>query len=130
MTMRIMGAVAAAVMAWAGTAVAGDLLAAGGLYGGPGQVWAVCFVYNAGDTSLTLAGAKIVSESGAGAGNYPNSCNGSLAAGASCKVVGYSVFDTNAYACRVTVSPSKAAARGMLQLRDNQQRVLASVALR
>ncbi len=110
-------------------AVAGEVFAAGGLHGGPAQVTAACKIFNGGSTAVTLSGSKIVTEYGGAILLYPATCNGSLAPGRTCVIFG-GITDNRSYACRVVASPSKAALRGILEMRDDQQHVLAGIDLR
>lgn len=110
-------------------ASAGEVLAASGYYWGPPQVWGVCKIYNAGSTAVTLLGMKIVDKNGSTVMSYGTSGDGSLKTGYTCTLVG-DVLATQPYACLAVANPGKASLRGLFELRDNQQHVLASIDLR
>ena len=109
-----------------------DILAAGAMYGGPTQVEAVCYLYNAGAGPVSIVGKSIFRE--------PNvavplgvvstvGCGASLAPGNSCVILA-TVVSNAAHSCRFIVSPSGADVRGTFEMRDGTSKVLSNVELR
>ena len=105
------------------------LLAAGGLYGGPSQARAVCYIYNVGSGTANLAGLFIIDQDGAPQTLVVDQCGVAVAPGRICGVAA-DVTDNQPYGCRMTVDGSKDDLRGVFEMRDAQQRVLANVELR
>lgn len=108
-----------------------DVLAAGALFGGTGQTEAVCYVYNAGRTSVRLKGFKITDLDGAKLPITTGECTTSpftLAAGKAC---GIAVSATSgAMNCRVVVTPSKVDVRGVFEVRASGGVVLHNTPMR
>lgn len=113
----------------AGAAQAQQILAAGGLYGGPSQVRAVCYFFNGGSSPLDLAGSHILDQNGQPQPLVVEQCGASLGPGGTCGIAAEAT-NNQPYACRTFVSPSKDQLRGVLELRDSEQRPLANVELR
>jgi hypothetical protein len=112
-----------------GAAAQADILAGGAMYGGPVQVNAVCYLYNAGTGPVTVTSNSIFREGVAAAlPNIFDSCN-NLAPGASCGISA-NVVNFAAHNCRMIVSPSGANVRGTFELRDGAGNVLNNVELR
>jgi hypothetical protein len=126
MKAAIMAAVA--MMSLSGVAQAADVLAAGGLFGGPAQKSAVCFVYNGGLANVTITPPRIYGGTGFALPPTSNNCGTTLAPGTICRV--QVVADNLPYSCRTTVSPAKTDVRGMFEVRDANGVVLQNIALR
>jgi hypothetical protein len=105
----------AALLGMATTAHAQQILSGGTLYGGPAQVRAVCYIYNSGTTSLQPLAV--------------NQCGSTLLAGQACGIAA-NIAGNQVYSCKTVVSPNKANARGILEVRDSGQRTLQNVELR
>ncbi len=92
---------------------ADDLLAGGFVFGTP-EVG--CTFYNAGNTAVTIRGAKIVNLFGQQQTLSQNTCNDqpSLAPGQGCLLADNSTDATGLYACRAFFAPSKANVRGSI----------------
>ena len=119
---------ALAILSLSGAAQAADILAAGGLFGGPGQTSAVCFVYNGGLTNVTLTPLRIYGATGFALPPISNTCGTTLAPGTICRVV--VAVDNLPYSCRTSVSPAKTDTRGMFEVRDVNDVILQNMALR
>lgn len=109
-----------------------DILAAGAMYGGPTQVQADCYLFNAGAGAVSIVSKSIFRE--------PNvavllgvvstvGCGTSLAPGNSCAIIA-TVVSNAAHSCRFIVSPSGADVRGNFELRDGTGKILNNVELR
>ena len=122
----LVGALLSASM-WASPAHAG-ILAAGTIYGGPTQVTAVCYLFNAGTTGVVITSIAIYDEVGNAYPVVSNNCSGSLAMHRSCRTVAH-IFDGIPYACRAVASITSNL-RGNLELRDASGYVLNSQQLR
>jgi hypothetical protein len=110
------------------TGHADEILAAGSIYGGPKQVRAVCYVYNAGDAAFALSVPEIRDQNGQFVTLEIEQCGLTLGAGRSCGVAA-NIANNSAYSCRVIVKPP-ATARGILEVRDVNQNVLQNIELR
>jgi hypothetical protein len=114
------------------TAHAQQILAAGSIYGGPAQSRAVCYVYNAGTTTLSLSGLQITSQAGDALTLVVNECaarGATITPGAACGFAA-DIATNQAYSCKALVAPSKTNARGVLEVRDLGGRPLQNVQLR
>lgn len=118
----------ATLLSLGGAAHAADVLAAGGLFGGPAQRSVVCFVYNGGTANVTITTPRIYQQGGFSLPLTSNTCGSTLTPGAICRV--QAVADNLPYSCRTTVSPDKANVRGMLEVRDVNDAVLHNIGLR
>jgi hypothetical protein len=127
--MRSVLVAAVAVVGFAGAAQSQQILAAGGLYGGPSQVRAVCYFYNSGSSSIALAGTNIIDANGTPQPLAVDQCGVAIAAGRTCGIAA-NATNNQPYSCRTFVSPGKGPLRGVLEMRDSQQQPLASVELR
>ncbi len=110
-------------------AEAQSILSAGGLYGGPSQVRAVCYFYNSGSSSVALAGSNILDQNGSAQTLVVNQCGSSLSPGRTCGIAA-NASNNQPYSCRTFASPNKTFLRGVLEMRDSSQRPLANVELR
>jgi hypothetical protein len=119
---------ALAILSLSGVAQAADILAAGGLFGGPGQKSAVCFVYNGGLATATITPPRIYGPTGFALPPTSNNCGTTLAPGTICRVA--VAVDNLPYSCRTSVSPAKTDVRGMFEVRDVNDVVLQNIALR
>ena len=120
---------AAIVLGCVTAAQSADLLASGPLFGSADQTTAVCYFYNTGDTTLQFTNKRILE---------PNSFVVPLT-GNTCPSTGLigrhvcSITATNhglPISCKATVSPSKADARGILEVLDGMGTVLQTTGLR
>jgi len=102
-----------------GTAAHAITLAAGAIFGGPTQNTVVCYLYNAGNSSVSVSGSLVQQF----VGPVPltiNQCTGGvLAAGGICGIAANAVNNAP-YACNFVISPDAAAVlvRGTLELRN------------
>ena len=126
--MRTILAAAALSLSLAVDAQAQAILSAVSLFAGPTQFRAVCYFYNSGATSLTLASPQITSPGGTPQALVANECGATLPAGRSCGIAA-NVANNVAYNCRVAVSPGKGAARGVFEMRTSGGTSLTNVEL-
>ena len=104
---------------------ADDILATGGIYGGPSQAAAVCYVYNAGSRPVFISSAVIRDQAGAIVANLTvNSCHMMfLQPSRTCALD--AVATNQSYSC--TISAERAAAlRGNMDMRTSNGSVLAN----
>ena len=128
--MRPFLAAAAVVLATGSTVHAQQVLSAGGIFGGPAQVRAVCYFHNSGTATLGLSGLQITNQAGTALPLAVNECGaGTLLPGRTCGIAA-NVPNNLVHNCRALVSPGKGSARGILEVRDSAQRTLANVELR
>ncbi|MFO1417075.1 MAG: hypothetical protein U1E83_00255 [Methylotetracoccus sp.] len=128
--MKIMSLTAtAAVLAMIAVPVSAASLATGGVYGGPQQKFAYCYVFNAG-ASVSLGRAQIIDQNG-NVVSGPGSCQGQfLPLKGTCQLSA-NIANNLTYGCRVQVSDQAAAGlRGTLDIRDASENVLVSSPLR
>src|SRR5918997_6777396 len=129
-SMRPFLAAAAVVLATGSTVHAQQVLSAGGIFGGPAQVRAVCYFHNSGTATLGLSGLQITNQNGTVLPLVVNECGaGSLPPGRTCGIAA-NVPNNAVHNCRALVSPGKGNARGILEVRDSTQRTLVNVELR
>lgn len=114
------------------------VLATGGVYGGPTQHKAYCYVFNAQPIrSVNIAAAEIIDQNGS---SLPipqegNTCTNwrtpvkALPAGQTC-VLGAEIANNSTHACRVVVKGKKLKLRGTMDIRDVNDIVLTSSELR
>jgi hypothetical protein len=110
---------------------ASDDIMAGVAYGGPQQTQAVCYLFNAGDSSLSIRSKSLIPEPPFGTTPFPltyDTCGPSLAAGGVCAFVAQLTFNGGT-ACKVTISNSKDV-RGALEIRNSSNGILNNVELR
>jgi hypothetical protein len=119
----------AALVAMGATAHAQQVLSGGTIYGGPAQARAVCYIYNSGTTPLGLSGTQIADQIGTVQPLVVNQCGSTLGAGQACGIAANAAGNT-VYSCKTVVSPKKADARGILEVRDSSQRTLQNIELR
>jgi hypothetical protein len=110
-----------------GTAANATTLAAGAMYGAPTQTTAVCYLFNAGNSTVSVSGSAIVSPSGP-VSLTSNTC-GSQSGGTTCFIIAPINKDL-AYSCKFVISPDGAAVRGTLEIRNGSSTVLQNAALR
>ena len=127
--MRLSLTAAVLSLALGSAAHAQQILSAGTIYGGPAQTTVVCYIYNSGSTAVSLAGTRITDQVGNTQALTVNQCGASLAAGQACGIAANAAGNT-VYACRTVVSPNKANARGILEVRNGSQVTLQNVELR
>jgi hypothetical protein len=128
--MRSILTAAVVVLATGPTVHAQQVLSAGGIFGGPAQVRAVCYFHNSGATTLGLSGLQITNQLGAALPLAVNECGaGTLLPGRTCGIAA-NVPNNAVHNCRALVSPGKGNARGILEVRDSGQRTLANIELR
>jgi hypothetical protein len=114
---------------FAAGAQAQQILSAGALFGGLTQSRAVCYVYNSGNSHLTLTGFRITTPDGIALFPARNECGATLPPGRSCGIAA-DVGNITSYNCRVVVSPSKESARGVFEMRNSRGTSLINVELR
>jgi hypothetical protein len=107
---------------------AANILANAAMYGGRAQTNAVCYVTDAGSSSVTLSIPAIILN------RTPvtltsNTCRRRLGARETCDVTA-NVSNESAYFCRVIVKPNKDETRGTFELRDSNGNVLQHAQLR
>lgn len=100
------------------TAHAQQILAGGPLFGSLSQSHAVCYIYNAGKTTLRLSGTQIADQSGTVQELVFNSCGATLPPGRACEI--NASISGRPYTCKTVVSPNKSTARGVLEIRSGQ----------
>ena len=111
-----------------GTAANATTLAAGGLYGGTTQVFALCYLYNAGTSSVNISGKHIIEE-GVGPISFSADNCGTLALGSICRFDA-GIANNAVHACKAEVSPNDAHVRGILEIRDGSGTPLQTEQLR
>jgi hypothetical protein len=100
-----------------GTAANATTLAAGAIFGGPTQNTAVCYLYNAGGSPVSVSGSQIVQQF---IGPVPltiNQCDVPLVAGGICGIAA-NAANNAPYACKFVISPDGGAVRGTLEIRS------------
>jgi hypothetical protein len=112
----------------AAEAQAQEVLAAGALFGGPAQRLAVCYVYNAGNSNLTVAGFRITTPDGIVLTLARNECGATLLPSRSCGIAA-NVGNITSYNCRVVVG-NKESARGVFEMRNSNGASLINVEMR
>jgi hypothetical protein len=112
-----------------GTTVQADILAGGAIFGGFNQQLAVCYLYNAGGSTVTVTSNSIVQQGVATplVLNFDN-C-GTLAAGATC-VIQAPIVNNLAHSCRMVVTPSGSDVRGNFDVRTTAGVILNNSELR
>ena len=111
-------------------------LATGGVYGGPDQKKAYCYVQNAGSTQFSLIDGSILQENGADVTSarlcgVPKAPWGFLIPGATCELTA-DIQAGHTYGCVFNI-PGRAArrdVRGTMDIRDGADHVLISSPLR
>jgi hypothetical protein len=102
-----------------GTVANATTLASGASFGGPTQNNAICYIFNAGSSPVTIVGTvEIISQF---SGVLPLSFNGcgtnrALASGAICNV-NANIANNNPHACKVVITPDGGLVRGNLSIR-------------
>ena len=120
-----------AILLGLNTAAHADILAAGGMYGGPTQVVAACYLFNAGTGSVNVLSNQIFREQqNLPALNLPLATDqcGALAPNSIC-VIAANIGNAT-HACKFVVSPSAADVRGGFEVRAAGGVVLKNVDLR
>ena len=107
---------------------AASIFAAGPIYGSAAQVTGVCYIFNAGETAVSITSILIFDEVANDYSVVSNNCGTSLAKHRSCRTVAR-IFEGGAISCRATVS-NATNLRGSLEVRDADGTVLNSVQLR
>lgn len=114
------------------TAAHATTLAGGAIFGGPDQNNAVCYLYNAGDSTVNVSGSKIVRQnSGPVEPLSTNNCDRDALAPGNICAISVRIVDNVAHACKFVISPDAAAAavRGTLEVRSGNN-VLKNAELR
>ena len=112
-----------------GTAAQATILAAGAAFGGPTQAYAVCYLYNASNTFVTVSGAEISQQNLGPVRITSNSCLQGLFGVRSICAFTAPIVDNAAHACQVTI-PDGADIRGTFEIENSDGTVLHSVQLR
>jgi hypothetical protein len=118
----------AVILAGASSAAQADQVIAGGFIHGAEATLAICSFYNAGNTAVTLRGAKIVNLSGQRQQLEEDLCENTLAAGTGCAIlagVGGQLF-----ACKALIGPNAQNVRGAFWVQDTAGEILSIVELR
>ena len=123
-------AAVAGVLGMGGTGYAADILAGGSMFGGPSQAIAVCYVFNAGNSPVRMSVPQILNEFGEAQKLDINGCSSSLGGGLTCGVASQHIANNETFSCVVSIGPSKANVRGVLELRDANENVLQNTQLR
>lgn len=129
MRSAIMGG--AILLALGSAAGADEILAGGNLFGGPAQSRVVCLFYNAGDTSVRLTSFEITDQFGTPMPLVIDQCtaaNSRIRPGRTCGIAA-DITSQFSFSCRATMA-DKQNMRGVLDLRDADQHVLANTQLR
>ena len=129
MRLGLVSVAVAALLSMGTNAHAQQILAAGSIYGGPAQVRAVCYFYNAGTAPVTLSSPLITDQTGTVVPLVVNQCGASLAAGTACGIAG-DIANNAVYSCRTVVTPDATNVRGILEVRDSNQIPLLNIQLR
>jgi len=113
---------------------AASLLEAGGVYGGPSQVRAFCYVFNGSAASISFGARRILDQSGTDITlptqeGHCGHFNAPLGPNKTCLVSG-NIGGGSVYACKIWINEPKTLVRGTLDLRDSANRVLVSSPLR
>lgn len=116
-------------------------IATGGVYGGPGQMRAFCYVWDAGSDDYYIGSAEIIQQNGEPADENtaavcdldPRAPFYLIPAGTMCHIAA-DVAPDSTYSCRWTINDSrkgvKPLVRGTLDMRDADGKVLVSSPLR
>ena len=127
----VMQALMAALLVAPLSSHAGDDIMAGVAYGGPQQTQAVCYLFNAGNNTVSIPSKSLIPEPPFGTTPFPfvyDTCGASLAAGGICAFVAQLTFNGST-ACKVALSNSKDV-RGALEVRNSTNGILNNVELR
>ena len=124
-------------MGFSAPSAARTILATGGVYGGPEQKRAYCYVFNGGAKDMRLWGPEIIKQDGTQRDQHViDTCSSRfgpppwiLPAGQTC-LLGVEIDQSATYACRVVIQGTKANVRGNMDLRDEGDQVLTSSPLR
>jgi hypothetical protein len=111
-----------------GTVAHADILAAGAGYGGSNQAAAVCYVFNAGSTDVTILAARIFKQTGGTITLASNDCN-ILSPGETCGIGG-NIANNIAHSCKITTSGSVLNVSGSLEFRSGSGVILNSLVLK
>lgn len=134
MKTAITHAIGAMLLVCSAPSTAASLLEAGGVYGGPSQVRAYCYVFNGSGMSITFGARRILDQSGnditlptqeGHCGHF----NAPLGPNKTCLVSG-NIGGGSVYACKIWINEAKTLVRGILDLRDSANNVLVSSPLR
>jgi hypothetical protein len=124
-------------MGFSAPSAARTILATGGVYGGPEQKRAYCYVFNGGAKEIRLGDPEIIKQDGTQPDQHViDTCSSRfgpppwiLPAGQTC-LVGVKIDQGATYSCRVVIQGTKPNVRGNMDLRDEADQVLTSSPLR
>ncbi len=124
-------------MGFSAPSAARTILATGGVYGGPEQKRAYCYVFNGGAKDIRLWAPEIIKQDGTQPDQHViDTCSSRfspppwiLPAGQTC-LVGVEIEQSVTYACRVVIQGTGPNVRGTMDLRDEGDHVLTSSQLR
>lgn len=120
--------VSAALLTFLGTAAQAEILAGGPIYGGAAQTGAVCYIFNAGVSSVILGTAQIRTQNGLLKPLNANNCAATLAARHGCAFAA-NIGTNVAHECQMDIS-SKTDVRGNLEIRNTAGDILNNIELR
>jgi hypothetical protein len=95
-----------------GTAANATILATGALFGASTQTTAICYLYNAGGSTVTVESSQIIQQNHGPITLSSNNCS-ALAAGAIC-AISANIVNNVGHACKFVISPDGAEVRGTL----------------
>ena len=99
-----------------------EILATGGVWGGPTQVGASCIIFNAGTTSITFQTAEILTDDGTPVALATNTCD-TLLPNRSCTIAA-TITNITAHSCKVSFDGSSTFIRGVFDIRRNDGVIL------
>jgi hypothetical protein len=109
--------VSAALLLGLNTAAHADVLATGAIFGGPTQNLAICYLYNAGTSAVTITNNQIIRQNFGPVVPLGFDNCGTLSAGGICAIYAAAV-NTAAHACKFVITESASEVRGVLEIRS------------
>ena len=106
-------------------------MAAGSLFGSPSQTVAVCYLFNSGETPVTISRFRITTRAEFAPALTVNECGNfpaTLAGGKSCGIA--IAANNQAFNCAAEVGPGKADMRGSFEMRNGSGLVLQNTPMR
>ncbi len=112
---RVLSALSVALL---GTTAHATILAGGNLYGGTNQTQVTCYLFNAGQSAVTVSVGQIIQENIGPVTLFANNCtSGLLAARSICHIAAHPT-SSGTYSCLFQVDPDGAEVRGVLDIRS------------
>lgn len=105
----------AVLLLGASAAAHADVLATGAIYGNPTQNGAVCYLYNAGTSAVTITSNLIIRQNFGPVVLASDNC-GVLAAGGIC-AISAGIVNNVGHACKFVITESAAVVRGVFEIR-------------